>query len=87
MSKDKMLEMARMMYPILNSKIILRNLLGLFSTDKEIDEMMSFIRMHENLTKYDINTEAYRITMSKYGIEIPSYEECQKIRKGIEHEE
>lgn len=63
MSKDKMLEMARMMYPILNSKIILRNLLELFSTDKEIVEMMGFIRMHENLTKYDINTEAHRITM------------------------
>ena len=79
--------MARMMYPILNIKILLRNLLELFTTDEEIDEMIEFIKVHENLTKYDINTEAHRITMSKYGIEIPSYEECQKIRKGIEHEE
>lgn len=81
MSHEKLLEMAKMIHVYITDIALLESLLELFSSDEEVNEMIDFMNTHDELTKYDINTEAYSITMRKYGIDIPNYEEWKRIRE------
>lgn len=81
MTYEKMLEMAKMINMYISDIKHLKSLLECFSSDDEIDEMVDFMKNHDDLTKYDVNAEVHSITMRRRGIDFPSYEEMKNIRE------
>ena len=84
MNQEKLKEMVKMMHAYITDIVLLESLFELFSSDEEVNEMIDFMNTHDELTKYDINTEAYSITMRKHGIDIPAYEECRRIKEAAQ---
>lgn len=68
MNKDKLLIVGEKLNKTFSDKRLIRNLLDHFSSDEELDEMLYYLNSNKDLTKSDINTAVYRITLKKKGI-------------------
>lgn len=70
MNTEKVLNLTKKMSQIISSKTMVNDLLLAFTSEDEIDEMLDYLDNNRNLTKFDVNTQVFRITLRKKGIKI-----------------